>query len=77
MGLVSSLKEAESPLASHELMWSVMRLLDREPGMGFCGLCDSLMDVSWGKSFPLIPLLGRAMRIMAPCQLELLFEIFL
>lgn len=54
-----------------------MWLLDRELGMGFCGLCDSLMDVSWGKSFPLIPLLGRPMRIMAPCQLEMLFEIFL
>lgn len=77
MGLVVSLEEAVSPLASHELMWSVMWLLDQELGIGFCGLCDSLMDVSWGKSFPLIPLLGRAMRIMAPCQLGMLFEILL
>jgi len=52
-------------------------LLEEELGMGFCDLCDSVMDVSWDKSFALIPLLSRAMRIMAPCQLGMLFEILL
>lgn len=70
MGLMSSLKGD----FKFSCLWSVMSVLDQELEWGFVWLTSERFLV---KIFAFDYLLGRAMRVMAPCQLGMLFEIFL